>query len=106
MSLADLAFPYRANRQFGAASFSFIFVVLLAEIELLTVAGFLLAGRIDLFLALQYLFFPAAALVSLAASAVFTLRARSWTRKRLALIGEYGAGAAGFGERLAQRPRP
>ncbi|MDO8562555.1 MAG: hypothetical protein Q7S25_01790 [Candidatus Limnocylindria bacterium] len=105
MGLLDVAFPYRAHRQFGAASFAFVFLVLLAEIELLTLAGFLLAGQLRLFLPFQNLFFPASILVSLAAAGAFTLRARAWTRRRLRSLDEYGAGASAFGERLARRSR-
>ncbi len=105
MALLDVAFPYRARRQFGAASFAFVFVVLVVEIEMLSLAAFVLAGELRLFLPLQNLFFPAAILVSLAAAGAFTLRARAWTRARLRSLDEYGAGASAFGERLARRAR-
>ena len=105
MGLLEIAFPYRAQRQFGAVSFAFIFVVLVLEIELLTVVGFVLAGRLDLFIPFQNIFFPAAVLVSLAAAAVFASRARAWTRRRLRSLDDYGAGASAFGELLARRSR-
>lgn len=105
MALLDVAFPYRAHRQFGAASAAFVFVVLVIEIELLSFAAFGLAGQLALFLPLQNLFFPATILVSLAATGAFTLRARTWTRARLRSLDEYDAGASAFGERLARRTR-
>ena len=105
MALLDVAFPYRAHRQFGAASFAFVFLVLVVEIELLSLVAFVLAGELRLFLPFQNLFFPAAILVSLAAAGAFTLRARAWTRARLRSLDEYGAGASAFGERLAKRSR-
>ena len=106
MSLADIAFPYRANRQFGASSFALVFVTLVIECEILVAAGFLLAGVPGLFVPFQSLFLPPIVLVSLAASGIFTFRARSWTRQRLSLAAAYGEGAAAYGERLAQRQRP
>jgi hypothetical protein len=50
-SLLDVAFPYRIKRRFGAASFALIFLVLLAEIEMLVfVALAIVAHRLDLFM--------------------------------------------------------
>lgn len=106
MSLGDLAFPYRANRRFGVASFALLFVALLAEIELLVFAALALAGRADLFLSLQPLIVPAAVFVSLTAAAVFAWRARAWTRARMDGTRRYTAETASYAERLAQQHRP
>ncbi len=103
MALSDIAFPYRANRQFGAASFALIFLMLVAEIEAIVAVIAAATGHFDSFLSLQSTIFPAAILVSLAAAIVFTFRARAWTRKRLRSITDYGAGT--FGDRLALRTR-
>ena len=105
MTLSEIAFPYRANRQFGVASFALVFVTLVIETELLVAAGFALAQQLGLYLTFQSLFFPVIVLVSLFVSAVFTFRTRSWTRQRLVLAASYGAGAAAYGERLAKRAR-
>ena len=39
MSLGDIAFPYRAKRSFGAASFAFVFLMLILEAELVVFIG-------------------------------------------------------------------
>lgn len=106
MSLGDIAFPYRANRRYGAASFALLFVTLLVEIELLVFVALVLAGRGDLFLALQPLIVPAAVFVSLTAAAVFAWRARAWTRVRIDGTRGYTAETASYAERLAQQHRP
>ena len=98
-SRGAIAFAWAAS----AAVFALVFVALVLEIELLIAAAFLVAGQLTLFVPFQNLFLPAAALVSLVVAAVFSLRARSWTRRRLALVAQYGAGAGAFGERLAQQ---
>ena len=103
MGLSDIAFPYRRQRRFGVASFALVFLVLVAEIELLVLVALgLVARRLDLFLQLQTLILPAAVLVSLATAAVFAWRARRWGDERIRSIGEWGTGASGFAERLAQ----
>ncbi|MBI3522219.1 MAG: hypothetical protein HY071_03845 [Chloroflexi bacterium] len=104
MSLVDLAFPYRDNREFGVTSTALVFVVLLVEIELVVLLGLaVVAHRFDLFLSGQSAILPAAVLVSLATAIVFGVRARSWSRARIASIGEWSSGAARYGELLAQK---
>ena len=105
MSLGDIAFPYRANRRYGAASFALLFVLLLVEIELLVFLALALAGRADLFLDLQPLIIPAAVFVSLTAAAVFAWRARAWTRARMDSTRLYTAETSSYAERLAQQHR-
>lgn len=103
VSLVDIAFPYRRQRRFGMASFALVFLVLIVEIELLVLIALgVIAKRFDLFLAVQPVVLPAAALVSLASAAVFAWRARRWTDERMRSLGEWGTGASGFAERLAQ----
>jgi hypothetical protein len=102
-SLMDVAFPYRIKRRFGAASFALIFLVLLAEIEILVfVALAIIAHRLDLFMDLQPIILPGACLVALAASAVFWWRARSWTRQRVDMLNLWAQGGTAYGERLAR----
>ncbi len=102
-SLLDVAFPYRIKRRFGAASFALIFLVLLAEIELLVfIALAIVAQRLDLFTGLQPIIFPGACLVALAASAVFWWRARSWTNQRVEMLNLWAQGGTAYGERLAK----
>jgi hypothetical protein len=101
--ILDVAFPYRIKRRFGAASFALIFLVLLAEIELLVfIALAIVAHRLDLFMALQPIIFPGACLVALAASAVFWWRARSWTKQRVDMLNLWAQGGTAYGERLAK----
>lgn len=105
MSLADIAFPYRAQRSFGVVSFAFVFLVLVLEAELLVFVGLgIVAHRVDLFLEVQTAVLPAAALISLAASAVFAWRARAWTRARIAGLAEWGgASTSSYAEKIAAR---
>ena len=105
MSLSDIAFPYKAQRSFGIVSFCFVFVVLIVEIELVVfVALGIIAHRVDLFLELQPDILPAAAMVSLVASAVFAWRARAWTRARIAGLREWGgASTTAYAEKIAAR---
>lgn len=105
MSLADIAFPYRAQRSFGVVSFAFVFLVLVLEAELLMFIGIgIVAHRVDLFVDLQAQLFPAAVLVSLAASSVFAWRARAWTRARIAGLREWGGPAtSSYAEKIAAR---
>ena len=99
----DVAFPYRIKRRFGAASFALIFLVLLAEIELLVfIALAIVAHRLDLFMGLQPIIFPGACLVALAASVVFWWRARSWTQQRVDMLNLWAQGGTAYGERLAK----
>ena len=101
--LLDVAFPYRIKKRFGAASFALIFLVLLAEIELLVfVALAIVAHRLDLFTGLQPIILPAACLLALAAAGVFWWRARSWTKQRVDMLNLWAQGGTAYGERLAK----
>jgi hypothetical protein len=101
--IMDVAFPYRIKKRFGAASFALIFLVLLAEIELLVfVALAIVAHRLDLFMGLQPIIFPGACLVALSAAGVFWWRARSWTRQRVDMLNLWAQGGTAYGERLAK----
>jgi hypothetical protein len=101
--LMDVAFPYRIKKRFGAASFALIFLVLLAEIELLVFVGLaIVAHRLDLFIGLQPIIFPGACLVALAAAGVFWWRARSWTKQRVEMLNLWAQGGTAYGERLAK----
>jgi hypothetical protein len=106
--LGDIAFPYRAERPFGIASFLFVFLILVIEIELVVFAGLgLVARRIDLFVDLQREILPAALFVSLVASSVFAWRARAWTKARIeGLRGYGGAVTSSYAEKLAARRAP
>jgi hypothetical protein len=102
-SLMDVAFPYRIKRRFGAASFALIFLVLLAEIELIVFVAIAIVGhRLDLFMGLQPIILPAACLLALAAAGVFWWRARSWTKQRVELLNLWAQGGTAYGERLAK----
>ncbi len=104
VSLSEIAFPYRANRPFGAASFALVFLMIIAEIEILVFVALAIVGhRLDLYVDLQQVVLPGACLVSLSTTGVFWWRARSWTRARIAAIRDWGAGAGSYGERLAAR---
>ena len=101
--ILDVAFPYRIKKRFGAASFALIFLVLLAEIELLVfIALAVVARRLDVFTGLQPIILPGACLVALAASAVFWWRARSWTKQRVEMLNLWDQGGIAYGERLAK----
>jgi hypothetical protein len=108
VSLRDIAFPYRAQRPFGIASFAFVFLMLLFEVELIVFIGLgVVAHRADLFVDLQPDILPAAALVSLVAGIVFAWRARAWTRARIASLRDWdGAAMSAYVEKLAARSRP
>ncbi len=102
-SLLDIAFPHRANRTFGAASFALVFLIAVAEIEaLVLVALGVIAHRFDLFVAVQQVLFPAACVIALASAAVFWWRARAWSKKRVQSIEQWAGGGSAFGERLAK----
>lgn len=103
MSLLDVAFPYRIKKRFGAASFALIFLILLAEIELLVFIALAVVGqRLDLFTGLQPLILPVACLVALSAAGVFWWRARSWTKQRVEMLNLWAQGGTAYGERLAR----
>lgn len=87
MGLIEVAFPYRVKRSFGAASYAFVFVLIVSEIEaLVLVALGIVARRFDLFVDLQEVILPGACLIALSASTVFWWRAREWTRERLEML--------------------
>jgi hypothetical protein len=102
-NLLDVAFPHRTKRNFGAASFALIFLVLLGEIELLVfIALAIVAHRLDLFTDLQPIILPVACLVALSASGVFWWRARQWTKRRIEMLNLWAQGGTAYGERLAK----
>ncbi|HUG05884.1 MAG TPA: hypothetical protein VMQ78_05055 [Candidatus Limnocylindria bacterium] len=102
-SLIDIAFPYRIKKKFGAASFALIFLILLAEIELLVfIALAIVAHRLDLFMELQPVILPGACLVALAAAAVFWWRARSWSNQRVEMLNLWAKGGIEYGERVTR----
>ncbi len=107
VSIADIAFPYRAKKNFGAASFALIFLVLLIEIEALVfVALAIIAHRADLFVDLQEIVLPGACLVSLTTAGVFWWRARAWSKERVAMLDAWAGGGTSYGERLAKNRPP
>ncbi len=102
-SLLDIAFPYRNKKSFGAASFALVFLLLLAEIEVLVfIALAIVAHRGDLFFDLQQVILPSACLISLSSSAIFWWRARSWSKARIDMLDLWAQGGTSFGERLAK----
>lgn len=105
MSLADIAFPYKAKRSFGIVSFCFVFLMLVLEAEALVFVGLgIIAHRIDLFIELQVDILPAAVLVSLIAAAVFAWRARAWSKARIEGLREWGGAATtSYAEKIAAR---
>jgi hypothetical protein len=105
VTLEEIIFPYRAQRSFGIVSFSFVFLMLVLEAELVVLIGLgIVAHRIDLFVELQEAILPAAVLVSLIASAVFAWRAHAWTTARIEGLREWGgAASASYGEKIAAR---
>ncbi len=101
--LLDVAFPYRAKKNFGAASFALVFLMIVAEVEaLVLVALGVVAHRFDLFLDLQEVVFPVACFVALVASVTFWWRARSWAKQRVEMLNLWAGGGSAFGERLAK----
>ncbi|TMC32648.1 MAG: hypothetical protein E6J24_13255 [Chloroflexi bacterium] len=103
MSLLDIAFPYRQKKNFGAASFALIFIVIILEVEaLVLVALGIVAGRMDLFLELQEVILPGACLIALSASIVFWWRARQWTKQRVEMLNLWAGGGTSFGENVAK----
>jgi hypothetical protein len=103
VSLLDIAFPYRKKRNFGAASFALIFLVVFLEVEgLILVALGIVARRLDLFLDLQEVILPGACLVALSVSIVFWWRARQWTKQRVEMLNLWAGGGTSFGEGVAK----
>jgi hypothetical protein len=99
----DIAFPYRAKKTFGAASFALIFLVIIVEVEaLVLVALGVVAHRFDLFVDLQEVILPGACLIALSAAVVFWWRARAWTKTRVEMLDLWAGGGTSFGERLAK----
>ena len=82
-SLLEVVSPLGRGRRYGFVSASFLFLVVLAEIEgLAFIAIALLVGRPDLFLAVQESLFPAAWVVSVATALAVLWRARNWSERR------------------------
>jgi hypothetical protein len=103
-SLLDIAFPYRRQRSYGAASFAFTFLVLLFEVELLAFIGVAIAARQpQLWWDLQPIVLPTACLVSLATAAVFWWRARSWSKQRIAMAEAWSRRGTTLGQQLAEK---
>lgn len=102
----DIAFPYRAKKIFGAASFALVFLIIIAEVEaLVLVALGIVVHRFDLFVDLQPVILPGSCIVALSAASVFWWRARAWSRRRVGLLNLWVGGGTAFGESLA-RKRP
>lgn len=103
----DIAFPYRAKKSFGAASFALIFLVVILEVEaLVLVALGIVAHRFDLFVDLQPVVLPGACIVALSAATVFWWRARAWRKQRVEMLNLWAGGGTAFGERLAKNRPP
>ena len=104
MSLGDIAFPYKAKRSFGIVSFSFVFLMLILEAEVVVFVGLgIIAHRVDLFIDLQPDILPAAVLVSLVAGVVFAWRARTWSKARIEGLRDWGGATASYAEKIAAR---
>jgi hypothetical protein len=103
VKLLDILFPYRVGRDFGVTSFALVFVVIFLEVDLIVALA--LIQRLDLFVEMQIAIIPAAVLVSLISAAVFTWRARAWTRARIKRLGARTPDAVEYAERLAQQRR-
>lgn len=102
--LLDIAFPYRAKKSFGAASFALVFLIIILEVEaLVLVALGVVAHRFDLFVALQPVILPGACIVALSAAAVFWWRARGWSKQRVEMLDLWAGGGTAFGESLARK---
>jgi hypothetical protein len=103
----DIAFPYRAKKSFGAASFALIFLIIILEVEALALVALgVVAHRFDLFVDLQEVILPGACLIALSSSVVFWWRARAWSRSRIDSLNLWAGGGTAFGERLAKsRPQ-
>ncbi|HUQ41588.1 MAG TPA: hypothetical protein VM052_03720 [Candidatus Limnocylindrales bacterium] len=106
-AILDIAFPYRLKRSFGAASFALIFLVMIAEVELLVLIALGIVGhRFDLFVDLQPIILPCACVVALSAATVFWWRARTWTRQRVDMLNLWAGGGTAFGEHLKNKRPP
>jgi hypothetical protein len=105
VSLSDIAFPHKRQRPFGVVSFSFVFLMLVLEAELVVFIGLgIIAHRMDLFVDLQQDILPAAVLVSLVASTVFAWRARAWSKARIEGLRDYSTAATtSYAEKIAAR---
>ena len=100
----DIAFPYRAKKSFGAASFALVFLIIILEVEaLVLVALGVVAHRFDLFVALQPVILPGACIVALASAGVFWWRARGWSKQRVEMLDLWAGGGTAFGESLARK---
>jgi hypothetical protein len=110
--LLDIAFPYRAKKSFGAASFALIFLVIILEVEALClVALAVIAHRFDLFVELQPALLPAACLIALSTATVFWWRARTWTKNKIELLNVWAQGGtrglgSEYGQKLALKRMP
>lgn len=101
--LLDIAFPYRAKKSFGAASFALVFLLVVVEIEaLVLVALGVVAHHLDLFLGLQEAILPVSCFIALVAALTFWWRARGWTKQRVEMLNLWDGGGSAFGERLAK----
>lgn len=101
--LLDIASPWRAKKNFGAASFALIFLVIIGEVEALSLVALgIVAHRFDLFVDLQQVILPGACLIALSASVVFWWRARAWTRQRIETLDLWAGGGTAFGEHLTK----
>jgi len=104
MSLIDIAFPYRAKKTFGAASFALVFLTIVLEVESLTlVALAIVVRRLDLFIELQDVILPGACFISLATATTFWWRARVWSRQRVEMLNVW-AGGATAGRKTTREP--
>ncbi len=104
MRLVEILFPYRVRQTFGAASLALVFLVLLLEVEALVfLALAVVAHRLPLFWDLQPILLPGACLVSLSAAVVFTWRARSWTKRRIAALDAWAGSGTSFAQTLARK---
>lgn len=102
-ALLDVAFPYRARKSFGAASFALVFLLVVAEIEALVLVALGVVGHhLDLFLSLQEAILPVSCFIALVAAGTFWWRARGWTRQRIEMLNLWDGGGSAFGERLAK----
>lgn len=103
----EIAFPYRAKKSFGAASFALVFLVIILEVEaLVLVALGVVAHRFDLFVDLQEIILPGACFIALTSAAAFWWRARAWSKARVDSLQLWAGGGTAFGERLAKSRTP
>lgn len=105
--LLDIAFPYRAKKSFGAASFALVFLMVIGEVEALALVALGVVGhRLDLFVGLQPVILPGTCIIALSVAGVFWWRARAWSRERVEMLNLWAGGGTAFGERLAKgRPQ-